>query len=196
METFLVILFIIILLVFVLHYYIVPKKDKINIIDVPKTYFIESENTIDIQKNFECAAFSSAYLLRHFNIEADGNELYRKFPRKLFNGNVAPKGVITFFEKQNYKASFHKGDIVTLKKRISKGIPVIVFTKVFPQKKYLHFVPVIGYDDEYLYFAESLKYLINCNEKNYNRKTRIAEFDTVWKTWIPLYKNTYILIHK
>jgi hypothetical protein len=184
----------IVLIFLVTHYYIVPQKDKVNIVDMPSSYFIESENRIDIQRNFECAAFSSAYLLRHFNIDTDGNELYKKFPQKLFDGNVAPKGIINIFRKYDYNAFFYKGNILTLKKRISEGIPVIVFTKVFPEKRYLHFAPAIGYDEEYIYFAESLKYLINCNERRYNRKISIVELNAIWKTWIPLYENTYVLI--
>lgn len=108
--------------------------------------------------------------------------------------NVAPKGIINFFRKHDYEAFFYKGNILTLKKRISEGIPVIMFTKVFTEKRYLHFVPAIEYDEENIYFAESLKYLVNCNERNYNRKISVVELNAIWKTWIPLYENTYVLI--
>lgn len=191
------VLFIAIFTIFIIlvsQYYVIPRKDRINVTDIPSTYLIEFKNRIDIQENFECAAFSSAYLLRHFNIEMNGNEIYKKFPRKLFDGNVAPKGVLKFFKKHNYKGFFYKGNILTLKKRISEGSPVIVFIKVFPDKRYLHFAPAIGYDEEYIFLAESLKYLTNCSERNYNRKISIDELNAIWKTWIPLYNNTYILI--
>lgn len=178
------------------YYYLFPQEDFINISEVPKSYFINSKNRIDIQNNYECAAFSSAYVLRHFGIEADGNELYKKFSHKLPNGIISPKGITTFFKERGYKASFCKGNINTLKKQISRGIPVIAFIKVFPDKRYLHFVPIVGYDEEYLYLADSLKYTINCNEKNYNRKILVSDFEMVWQTGVPFYKNTYILIRK
>lgn len=41
-------------------------------------YLIESENRIDIQQGYQCSAFSGAYLLRHFQIEAAGEDLYKK----------------------------------------------------------------------------------------------------------------------
>ena len=189
-----VVLLIAVLAAFLSYYYIIPRKDTTDTADIPDSYIIESDNRIDIQKKFECAAFSSAYLLRHFDIEADGDELYHKYPHKLFGGNVAPKGVVAFFRKRGFDATFHNGSIPSLKKHISQGIPVIVFTRVFPGKRYLHFVPVIGYDEKHLYFAESLKYLVNCNEKYYNRKMLISEFEAVWRTWVPFCNNTYILI--
>ncbi len=74
--------------------------------------------------------------MRYFGIEVDGNELYKNYPYKLFNGTIAPKGIIKFFNKLGFEASFNKGSIDTLKKQISKGIPVIVFIKVFPNKRF------------------------------------------------------------
>lgn len=186
----------IILTMIISYYYKFPKEDVVDASEIPKSYFIESSNRIDIQNNYECAAFSSAYVLRHFGIEADGNELYKNYPRKLLNGMIAPKGIIAFFKKYGYRMSFCKGSVNTLKKQISKGVPVIAFIKVFPGKGDLHFVPVVGYDEEYLYFADSLRYTINCNERYYNRKTTISDFETVWKTWIPFYKKTYLLVDK
>ena len=38
---------------------------------VPEVYQIINNNRIDIQDNYECAAFSSAYVFRHFGIDAD-----------------------------------------------------------------------------------------------------------------------------
>ncbi|MBD3922961.1 hypothetical protein H8B09_29910 [Paenibacillus sp. PR3] len=73
-------------------YYIKPpKRDLIDTSELPKYYFIEKANRMDLQQSNECAAFSSAFILRHFGEEADGNELYRRFPRKRHNGTVDPK---------------------------------------------------------------------------------------------------------
>lgn len=35
----------------------------------PEYYHIQNKNRINIQMNYECAAFSIAYVLRHFSIE-------------------------------------------------------------------------------------------------------------------------------
>lgn len=196
MEFFILISFFIVAISFLLlFYYLLPKRDSLDTTHIPDSYFISNQNRIDLQKKYECAALSCAYLLRHIGVEADGNKLYEHFPRKLITGVVAPKGIILFFKRRGYKLSFVRGDINTLKKRISNGLPVIAFVKVFPNKNYLHYVPVIGYDKDQFYFTDSLKYTINCHENNYNRITPVNEFEKVWKTQIPFYTNTYFVLN-
>lgn len=46
------------------------------------------EERIDIQTEFQCSAFASAYVLRHFGIDATGIKLYAKMPHKMKNGYV------------------------------------------------------------------------------------------------------------
>lgn len=165
----------------------------------PEKFQIYQQNRIDVQQKHECAAFSTAYVLRHFGIEADGFEIYTNFPSKMKTGNVYPKGILTYLKQRGFKTSYYKGNITTLKKQISKGNPVIVFIRVRNKNKNLHFAPVIGYDKDYLYIAESLEFLINCKDDStiYNRKVSIDEFKKLWniKNWrIPFYSNTYITI--
>lgn len=65
-------------------------------------------------------------------------------------------------------------------------------------KKWLHYVPVVGYDENNVFIAESLKELVNCNEKYYNRIMKNSEFKKLWNTRMvkmPLYKNTFMTIH-
>ena len=91
----------------------------------------------------------------------------------------------------------HFGTIADLKKEIGNDVPVIVFIKVNRNKNYLHYVPVVGYDEENFYIAESLKELTNANGLLYNCKISIIEFKKLWNTSdlnMPLYKNTYIKI--
>ncbi|WP_052088454.1 cysteine peptidase family C39 domain-containing protein [Paenibacillus wynnii] len=135
--------------VLVSYYFIFPRKNLIDTNVFPNSYSIQSLNKIDIQRNYECAAFSSAYVLRHLGLESDGNELYKNYPRKLSDGTVSPKGIIIYFKKLRYDVSFYYGNVNTLKKQVNQGIPVIVFIRVFPDKRYLHFVPVVRYDKEY-----------------------------------------------
>lgn len=165
----------------------------------PTTYLIPQNNRIDFQSNTECAAFSTAYLLRHFGLEAEGKALYAHFPSKTRAGNVYPKGIRTELRKRGFKTNYYKGNLNTLKYEVSKGTPVIVFIKVHKDYNNLHFVPVIGYDTEYIYLAESLKHLANCDDhKSYNRKVPINEFKKLWdvkRIHMLLYSNTYITVH-
>ena len=167
--------------------------------DYPSYYRIKENNRIDLQTNKECAAFSTAYVLRHFGIKADGEELYTYFPSKTKSGTVYPKGIRTVLRKKGFKTNYYKGNINTLKYEVSKGIPVIVFIKVQKNHHDLHFVPVVGYDKEYIYLSESLKQLVNCDDNNnsYNRKVPINEFKKLWNVKnlkIPFYSNTYITV--
>lgn len=167
--------------------------------DYPANYLIQQSNRIDFQNNTECAAFSTAYLLRHFGMEAEGESLYNYFPSKTKAGNVYPKGIRKVLGEKGFKTNYYKGNINTLKYEVSKGTPVIVFIKVQKDRNYLHFVPVVGYDKEYIYLAESLSHLVNCTDehKSYNRKVPINEFKKLWnvkRIHMLLYSNTYLAI--
>jgi len=167
--------------------------------DYPDNYLVKRNNRIDIQNKRECAAFSTAYVMRHFGMEADGDELYINFPSKTRSGDVYPKGIRTMLRKKGFKTNYYKGNINTLKYEVSKGTPVIVFIKVKEDLNNLHFVPVVGYDKEYIYLSESLRHLVNCNNdnQNYNRKVPVDVFNKLWNIKnikMPLYSNTYITV--
>ena len=71
--------------------------------DFLPTYVIQQNNRIDFQKDTECAAYSTAYMLRHFGMDAEGESLYKYFPNKTRAGNVYPKGVRTVLRKKGFK---------------------------------------------------------------------------------------------
>lgn len=176
------------------HYRALPKKDLISTEELPESYRIDTPNRTDFQSKTECAAFSSAYVMRHLGVETDGMEIYKGYPRKLLDGTVDPRGILAFFKRQGYEASFYRGDADTLKKRVSLGIPVIAFIKVFPNKRYAHFSPVVGYDRDHFYLAESLPHQANAQgQSGYNRKLPIAELEKLWRT-NPFYKQSYIVV--
>lgn len=174
------------------YYHALPRKDPIQTQGMPERYLIDAPNRMDLQQSTECAAFSSAYVLRHLGTEADGNELYRGFPRKLLDGTVDPRGILVLFKKKGYRASFYRGSSDTLKKRISLGVPVIAFIKVNEGQRYSHFAPVVGYDNDYFYLADSLGHKSNCDGPTHNRKIPIVEFEKLWRT-NPFYKQSYIV---
>lgn len=166
---------------------------------VPNEFMITKSNRIDIQGEYECSAFSSAYILRHLGKEAEGFALYDKIPSKfkMSNGYVYPKGIIHCLSSNGVNVQYCKGNMNVLKSEVAKGIPVIVLIKIREDKNWLHFVPVVGYDEKYIYIAESYEPLINCDEKFYNRKVEIERFKKLWKTGdyrMPLYSNTFYRI--
>lgn len=80
---------------------------------------------------------------------------------------------------------------------MQKGNPVIVMIRVQKDKDWLHYVPVVGFDEEHVFLAESLSKLINCKNVLYNRRLRNEEFLQLWNTAMlkqPFYKNTYFVI--
>lgn len=167
--------------------------------EYPVNYLIQRNNRIDFQNNTECAAFSTAYLLRHFGRDAEGDVLYTNFPSKTRAGNVYPKGIRTVLRKKGFKTNYYKGNMNTLKYEVSKGTPVIVFIKVKKDSNNLHFVPVVGYDQAYIYLSESLRHLVNCDDehKGYNREVPIQEFKKLWnvkRIHMLLYSYTYLTV--
>lgn len=162
-------------------------------------FMIEKKNRVDIQQNVECSAFSSAYVMRHWGVEANGEELYKVIPNKMKDGYVYPKGILHLLPQYGFKVKYYIGNLNALKNEVSKGNPVIVMIKIDKDRRWLHYVPVVGYDEDNIYIAESLDYLVNCKEGHYNRKVEISEFKKLWNTSMlkmPLYKNTYIAIEK
>ena len=65
----------------------------------PADYLIQQGNRLEFQNNTECAAFSTAYVLRHFGMAEEGDALYMNFPSKTRAGNVYPKGIRTVLQK-------------------------------------------------------------------------------------------------
>jgi len=162
-------------------------------------FMVLKENRIDMQKGNSCSGYSTAYVLRHYDIPADGDDIYMKLPDKMANGYVYPNKVKKIFEKYGFHVTYCAGNLNALKNEVSKGNPVIVFIKVRRDRKWLHYVPVVGYDEDNLFLAESLEELVNCSEKTYNRKINNEDFKALWNTSMlkmPLYTHTFFCIKK
>ena len=164
-----------------------------------KEVVITKANRIDLQNGYQCAAFSSAYILRHWDIEEHGDNLYEVIPNKKKDGRVYPRGILNLLSQYGFNVKYCAGNIAALKNEVSKGNPVIVMIRIQTDKNYLHFVPVVGYDEQYIFIAESLADFVNSNEQYYNRKILVKEFKKLWNTSMlkmPFYRNTYITISK
>ena len=55
-----------------------------------REYIVKNQNRIDIQTGYQCSAFSVAYLLRHYGIDANGADIYNQMPYKMKDGCVYP----------------------------------------------------------------------------------------------------------
>ena len=167
--------------------------------DYEKGYLLKEPNRMDIQQTTECSGFSLAHVLRSFGIETDGKDVYENIKRKMKNGAVMPRTLTKVIRSYGLHADYVKGSLETLKADISEGKRIIGFVKTQPDKKWLHYISIVGYDEENIFIAESLKYLVNCDETFYNRKLTITEFLRLWDTrecYMPFYRNTYVVISK
>lgn len=107
------------------------------------------------------------------------------------------KGIADLFKEKGFNVCYHSGNLNTLKQDLeNSGNPIIVMIRIQKDKNYLHYVPVVGFDENNIFIAESLAELVNDNNELYNRKIGNKEFLKLWNTSMlrqPLYKNTYFV---
>ncbi len=168
--------------------YISPPKDDVKAFHYPPEFFCtSSENRIDYQADGKCAAYAAAYLLRYFGEEADGEELFPKLKRPF--GFTPANSIADVFEQYGYQAKAYRGSVDTLKQRLTEGNPIIVFIRIPGDT---HYAVVVGYDEQYIYLADSLAENANALGAQYNRVLTTDDFEAVWKTETLLPDNIYI----
>ena len=165
--------------------------------DHPSSFVIIPNPKPDTQTGNECAACSSAYLLRFYGEEVDGVSLYQQpsFPCKYSDG-AYPKCFKILFEEQykNYTAEYFTGSTEDLKNAVSKGIPVIAL--VFNGKT-LHYVPVVGYDESHFFIQDSVEKYRNVVDNNaYNESVDIDTFDKMWNIPIESCQRLFVVVKK
>lgn len=163
------------------------------LLSTPKQYMITTANYIDYQPHYECSGYASAYVLRSLGEDADGFKLYNDISNKNNDGTVPPITLVKFLEEKGYSVKLCSGTMMQLKHEVSKGTPVIVFVRTSPKEDYYHYLPIVGYDEESIYAADSLKYKENAENEYYNRIIGNSDFDKIWETRV-FRKNTYITI--
>lgn len=164
-----------------------------------REFMLKTPNRFDYQGGTECSGFSSAYVFRSFGIEADGREVYAGIPHKLPGGAVLPAVLRKEIVRRGLKARYVKGSLETLKADLSEGKRIIVFIRTRTDKRWLHYVPIVGYDEDNVYIAESMNSLVNCEGAHSNRRLSNEEFLKFWDTrevYMPFYQNTYLVIEK
>ena len=91
------------------------------------------------------------------------------------------------------------GNIEALKDSVCKGIPVVVLTRSVVGSRGLHYITVVGFDNDYIYTADSVKDHKNSDDSRYNRKISISDFKKIWQTSLiyqPLMFNLFFEIKK
>ena len=169
-----------------------PPKDCISDLNYPPEFFCDSgENWIDFQTGDSCAAYATAFVLRNLGEQTDGEQIAPEIKR-LF-GFVPAESIVRVFEKYGFSANAYHGDVETLKKRLSGGVPVIVFVSI-PNDT--HYAVVVGYDTQYFYLVDSLPENKNADGTQYNWKLITEEFEKIWRTDTVLPDNVYIVVKR
>ena len=151
-------------------------------IKAPSEYMITTKNEIQKQYRYECGAYSTAYVLRSLGEDVDSKEFYDSREPKGKDGSVPYEAMQTGAERYGYKLESGMISLAALKYEVSKGVPVIVGIEIAPGNSLPHFLPIVGYDDEYIYAAESVGIYANEKGDHYNRKINIDTFKKLWKT--------------
>lgn len=172
--------------------YISPPEDAVESFDYPSEFFCKTEeNHIDYQKDGKCAAYATAYLLRHFGEEADGETLFSELRRPL--GFASANSIADVLRRHGYVAKAWHGSIDTLKQRLTEENPIIVFTRISGDT---HYAVVVGYDERHIYLADSLAENANAADSRYNRVLTAEDFEDIWKVGTLLPDNIYITVSR
>ena len=172
-----------------------PKSDYISTKEIPASYMIMNEdNYVASQSGSDCAGYATSYVLRHLGYSVEGASLYEQMPT--FFGSVALHNIKQTLKEYNVSSQFYHGNIQTLKAELLNGVPVIVLiTITIRGNKGLHYVAVVGYDEEHIYMADSTSPKSNIfNNKYCNRRVTYEEFDELWKTNKYPVNNLYVVV--
>ena len=151
-------------------------------VNAPSEYMITTENEIQKQYRYECGAYSTAYVLRSLGEDVDSKEFYDSLEPKGKDGSVPYEAMQAGVERYGYELESGMISLAALKYEISRGVPVIVGMEIAPGNSLPHFLPIVGYDDEYIYAAESVGIYANEKGDHYNRKIKTDTFKELWKT--------------
>ena len=151
-------------------------------VNAPSEYMITTENEIQKQYRYECGAYSTAYVLRSLGVDVDSKEFYEQAEPKSKEGAVPYEAMQAGAERYGYKLESGMISLAALKYEVSKGVPVIVGIEIAPGNSLPHFLPLVGYDEDYIYAAESVGIYANEKSGHYNRKIKTDTFKELWWT--------------
>ena len=147
-----------------------------------ESFMIDPMPAAESQEHNECGAMSSAFVLRFYGENAKGLELYEQIEEKNPDGTINPKPLKNFWDKQRgYKMNVFKGGAAALKNAVSHNIPVIVLINC---PGGWHYVPVVGYDQSFVYIQDSVPSFRNSSGAA-NRKESWKDFEALWNVVLP-----------
>jgi len=167
-------------------------------INLPNRFDVPINTGFELQGKNQCAAFSTAFVLRNFGGKAKGSEVYDRIPYKIpFSGYVLPKGVVTYIQSQGFRPAIFKGNINSLKAKLVQGnnpVIVLVGNGLFWQ----HYMTLVGYDNEKpeLYFVDSGREKDENAKLPGNRTMTEDYFSKWWNNGLPIFNHVYITVEK
>lgn len=178
------------------RYYFLSKPDIDTItIKYPESYYIKRRNRHEKQLYNECAGYSTAFLLRHFDKDMSGEKAYTNMKFKhQSSGYVMPKSIVEYLKTYNIECQIMKGNLETLKSRLALGNPLIVL--IGQKFEWQHYVTIVGYDGvkKEIYVFDSLcdpSYdEIHCG----NSMIKESDFLSLWNNGIPLLDHIYLAV--
>ena len=172
-----------------------PNSDSISSA-TQKKFDVPIYTDFELQGKNQCAAYSTAFVLRNSGKQAKGIEVYAKIPFKIpISGYVLPKGVISYLQSQGLKPMIYKGSLSSLKARLVQGrspIIVLVGNGLFWQ----HYMTLVGFDDDKseLYFVDTNKVNDENAELPGNRTMTNDYFLKWWSNGLPVFNHVYITV--
>ena len=172
-----------------------PNSDSISFV-TQKKFSVPIYTDFELQGKNQCAAYSTAFVLRNSGKQAKGIEVYAEIPFKIpISGYVLPKGLISYLQSQGLKPMIYKGDLSSLKARLVKGnapIIVLVGNGLFWQ----HYMTFVGFDDDKseLCFVDSNKEIDENAELPGNRTMEKDYFLKWWNNGLPFFNHVYITV--
>ena len=148
-----------------------------------ESFTISPMPAAESQEHNECGAMSSAFVLRFYGEDAKGLDIYGKIEEKNPDGTINPKPLKNFWDKMlGYKMNVFNGDAAALKSAVSRNIPVIVLINC---PGGWHYVPVVGYDQRFVYIQDSVPSFRNASGGVCNRKESWKDFEALWNVVLP-----------
>lgn len=166
-----------------------PKNDHIQN-NYSEQFFIDKHSYFETQGHFQCAGFSTAYLLRSNGIESDGNSIYEAMNHKFYGGYVLPQSIMETLKHNGLNPKLYRGNLDQLKTRLNDGNPIVVL--IGDGIQWQHYVNVVGYDNENIYLFDSL---ISGDSGGYNRVYSNYDFESLWNNGIPYFSNIYFIVN-
>lgn len=162
---------------------------------LPRRYVVPASRSYEVQGHNQCSAFATAFVLRSLGHHARGSDVYRELSYRLpLSGYVLPKGIVRYLQKAGLDARLMRGNLRSLKGRLTQGRPVILL--IGKGTQWQHYMTLVGYDTpkRELYFFDSGKRGDENAQQPGNRTIREGYFLNLWNNGVAGFSRIYIVI--